>query len=200
MNITFILLLSVLSLSNTAYAERSYLMIPDAVEQAEELSKAANTLGRDDVSQRPKTVHEAMNHLHRIDKDMDRIILLARRFQQTSRLLDRGIRDTQNFAYENSAFVTEWGPVLRGNYQLIQAAFKVSDPDDMRTIVALSILEKLLDSISMRIESAHTAMHLQLQFSKEASVINAARQRLHDQLTEFKQSLNTIRNTARARM
>jgi len=200
MKTVLFILLAIVPISNMAYAERSYTMIPDAVEQAEQFSESADRLGRSHTQQPPRTAGEAMYRLHRIDAELERIILLARRFQQTTHLLEQGIHDAQRLARKNNAFIVEWGPILQGNYQLIHASLDGRKPDDMRTMVAIGILENLTHSIAMRMKSAGMAMSLQLQFSREARIIDAARQRVHLQLTDVRKGLNTIRNSAQTRM
>ena len=194
------LLFAILAMSNEACAEQSYTMIPDTVNQVEQFSKAADNLGRTRIQQAPRTAAEAIHRLHRIDAELDRIIAIASRFQQTTRLLEKGIRETQQFVRKNKAFVIEWEPVLRGNYQLIHASLDGSTPDDMRTMVAIQILENLLHSISMRMASADVAMNLQLKFSREARVIHAAQRRVHFQLADIRKELKVIHDTAQTRM
>jgi len=195
-----LIILIVVSGAFPAYAERSYLMIPDATDRAERLSELAGQMPGKTEIHAPRTASEWMRQLHQIDADLERIILIAKRFQQASQLIERGIQDARSFALENRTFMTEWGPVLQGNYRLMTTAYEYNSPANMRMLVAIAILENLISTMPMRIASIHRSNNLQLKFTKQARVVAAARQRVHQHLFYVRKNIKVIRNTARAAM
>jgi len=198
LRITCLFILVTLSCSDIAYAERSFLLMP-GVARAEQLAESANILGRSHMKTAPGTANGAMIKLHHIDADLDRIIPLARRFQQTSLMIEQGIHEARNLAQESRRLV-EWKYALAGGYQLMHAVQAHDPRDDMRTIVTILMLENLLAAMDMHIRSTGQAVNIALQLSHEAKIIRNARERLYQQLALVRQELKGIRNKAKAQM
>jgi len=199
MKITLLTALSLFFSITSAYGERSYLVIPDSIEQAEQMSRAAARMEQD-ISQPPRTAGEAMGRLRHIDHDLDEIIHLGKRFQSTTARIENSIYHLRRFAEHHRRFIRDWEPALQGNYRLINTVYEDTGRNDIRMLATKKVLENLVHSVDRRTESIQLVESIGLKYSKEAQSIAVARHLLHGQLKRIQHELKTIRKTAGRRM
>ena len=188
-------LLALVLPATAAYSEGSYLMIPDAVEQAEEMSHVADRIGQTGF-QPPRSANEALGKLRRIDHNLTRIVQLGGRFKRTAEQLEKGLYNLTQVAEHDRHFVVEWGPVIKGNYQLMKVIMMETNSDAIRHVTAMAILETMVMELKQRQNRVGNYRHIELKFTREGRTIEMARERLHQQLIRVRYELTGIRQTA----